>query len=131
MLGTIIIKKLHCHCIIGILPEERQNTQDIYMDLEIRTDFLLASNSELVSNTIEYAELSKRVITFVSENEFYLMETLVRQTLTKLMDWYQSAHAIQMIVYKPKALEGIAEYPAVKIAVSRSQDDYIWSTHLS
>ena len=58
-LGTVIVDQLEFDCIIGILPEERVNTQPFRLSLELETCFLKASQSEDVSHTVDYFQLAE------------------------------------------------------------------------
>ncbi len=82
---TIRIKNLKLRIIIGINPEERIHKQDVLINITAEFDDSKAIQTEDISDTLNYRNLTKSVIDVVERSEFYLLETLVDKVLNLVM----------------------------------------------
>ena len=77
MPGDIIfLRDLRIDTIIGIYAWERAIKQTVVVDLEMATDIRRAAASDAIDDTLNYKAVAKRVIEFVGNSEFQLVETL-------------------------------------------------------
>ncbi len=76
-MDTIFLTGLTAECIIGIWDWERKVKQKVVIDLEMSTDIRKAAASDHIDDTLDYKKVSKRLLQFVSESEFQLVETLI------------------------------------------------------
>ena len=117
MLGQIKINQLQCNCIVGILPAERIQTQDIFIDLTMNVDFTKAATSESVVNTIDYAQVASQITEFVKREQFQLIETMAVAILKLLLTKHKLIESTEIEIFKPKALAGIAQSPSVRLKI--------------
>jgi len=82
---TVRIKNLKLRIIIGINPEERIHKQDVLINITAEFDDSKAIQTEDISDTLNYRNLTKSVIEVVEKSEFYLLETLVDKVLNLVM----------------------------------------------
>ncbi len=75
-MDVIFLSGLTTECIIGIWDWERRVKQKVVIDLEMGADIRRAAASDSIEDTLDYKRVSKRLLTFVSESEFQLVETL-------------------------------------------------------
>ncbi len=78
-MDIIFLTGLTTECIIGIWDWERKVRQKVVIDLEMGADIRKAAASDHIDDTLDYKKVSKRVLGFVSESEFQLVETLTEQ----------------------------------------------------
>ncbi len=78
-MDIIYLRDLKIETIIGIFDWEREIKQTISFDLDMATDIRKAAASDAIEDTLDYKTLSKRIITFVEESSFQLVETLAER----------------------------------------------------
>ena len=78
-MDIIYLKDLRIDTIIGIYDWERRMKRTIILDLEMATDISMAADSDNIDDTLNYKSVAKRVIRFVEESQFELVETLAER----------------------------------------------------
>ncbi|WP_415893418.1 dihydroneopterin aldolase [Neptuniibacter sp. PT8_73] len=78
-MDLVYIRELEVETIIGIYDWEREIRQRINLDLDMGTDIRQAANTEDVDNTLNYKTVSDRLIEFIEQSEFQLVETMAEQ----------------------------------------------------
>lgn len=78
-MDIIYLNDLEIETIIGIFDWERRIKQVVRLDLEMATDIRKAANSDSIEDTLNYKSVAKRLIQFVGESEFQLVETLAER----------------------------------------------------
>ncbi len=78
-MDIIYLDDLRIETIIGIYDWERQIKQVVSLDLEMATDIGKAAASDAIEDTLNYKAVAKRLINFVGESEFQLVETLAER----------------------------------------------------
>ncbi|MFO7936067.1 MAG: dihydroneopterin aldolase [Kiritimatiellia bacterium] len=76
----IHIKDLLVRCIIGIREWERTNPQNVNISLTLYTDFAEACHTDDISDTVDYADIKKEIMTKVEKSSFRLIESLAQMT---------------------------------------------------
>jgi 7,8-dihydroneopterin aldolase/epimerase/oxygenase len=82
----IFLRALECQCIIGFIDWERRVPQTVVLDLEFPCDCARAAGSDAVADTIDYKQVAKRVLAFVSGSQFQLIETLAHRLALLLLE---------------------------------------------
>ncbi|AOE49149.1 dihydroneopterin triphosphate 2''''-epimerase [Kangiella sediminilitoris] len=75
----VFIEDLKVDTVIGIYDWERQIRQTISIDLEMAHDIRPAAQEDTIDQCLDYKSVAKRVISFVEESEFQLVETLAEK----------------------------------------------------
>ncbi len=78
-MDIIYLNDLRIETIIGIYDWERQVKQVVSLDLEMATDIAKAAASDDIEDTLNYKAVAKRLISFVGESNFQLVETLAER----------------------------------------------------
>jgi dihydroneopterin aldolase len=78
-MDIIYLNDLRIDTIIGIYDWERRVRQTISLDLEMASDIRKAAASDDIADTLNYKAVAKRLIQFVGESEFQLVETLAER----------------------------------------------------
>ena len=78
-MDIIYISALSIETVVGIYDWERKIRQKVIFDIEMACDIRQAAASDDINDTINYKAVSKRLISFVSESEFQLVETLIEE----------------------------------------------------
>ena len=75
------------------------------LDLEVPVDCARAAEADDVAHTVDYKAMAKRVIAFVSESQFLLVETLAHRTAMLLLAEFDVAW-VRLSLNKPGAIRG-------------------------
>ena len=78
-MDIIFLKDLKIETVVGIYDWERKVKQTVILDLEMATDVKKAASTDKIEDALDYKAIAKRLISFVSESEFELVETLAEQ----------------------------------------------------
>ena len=78
-MDIIFLRELRVDTVIGIYDWEREIRQEIVIDLEMATDIRKAAQSDHIDDTLDYKSVAKRIIAFVQESSFQLVETLAER----------------------------------------------------
>ena len=88
-MDIIYLKDLRIDTVVGIFDWERRTKQTVILDVEMGTDIRQAAVSDAIEDTINYKAVAKRLIAFVGESEFRLVETLAEHVARILMDEFK------------------------------------------
>jgi 7,8-dihydroneopterin aldolase/epimerase/oxygenase len=75
----IFVRGLAVDAVIGVYDWERTIRQALVIDLEMAWDIRAAASTDDLSRTLDYAAVSQRVMAFISESRFALVETLAER----------------------------------------------------
>jgi dihydroneopterin aldolase len=78
-MDIVFIRDLRIETVIGIYDWEREIKQTVILDLEMGADVAKAASSDHIDDTLDYKAVAKRLIGFVEESEFQLVETLAER----------------------------------------------------
>ncbi len=75
-MDTVFIEALEVETVIGIYDWERKIRQKVVLDVEMGFDNTKPAASDRIEDTINYKAVSKRLIGFIGDAHFELVETL-------------------------------------------------------
>ena len=78
-MDIIYINDLRIETVIGIFDWERKIKQTVILDIEMGGDCRKAAASDSVDDTVNYKAVAKRLIAFVGDSEYQLVETLAER----------------------------------------------------
>lgn len=78
-MDIIFLHNLKVDTVIGIFDWERKIRQTVVIDLDMGSDIKKAAASDHIDDTLNYKSVAKRIIAFVEEAEFQLVETLTER----------------------------------------------------
>jgi len=115
----IFLHGLEVECIIGFIEWERRVKQTVVIDVEMPVDCARAAASDDVADTLDYKRVAKRLIGFVSESDFKLVETLAHRAALLILEEF-SVEWVRLSVNKPGAIRHSKD---VGVAVLRTRGD--------
>ena len=118
-MDRIFIKGLNAEAIIGIYDWEKNTRQTIMVDLEMQTDIRKAAASDDINDTLNYKSISKRLVSFIEESRFELVETLSEKLAEIVLDEF-GVESLKLTLHKPGALSDAED---VGIIISRSRNN--------
>ena len=120
-MDKIFLHQLEVQAVIGIWEWERRIKQTVSIDLELATDAKAAASTDSAEGTLNYKDVAKRLIAFVGESEFHLVETLA-ESVARLIVQEFDVPWVKVSVAKPGAINGARE---VGIVIERGTEDYV------
>jgi FolB domain-containing protein len=119
MADQILIKDLLLRTIIGINEHERQDRQDVLVNITLYVDTRLAGISDDIDDAVNYRTITKRVIELVEGSSFFLVEKLGAEIAAVCLQ-DPRVERVRVQVEKPGALRFAR---SVGIAIERTRDD--------
>lgn len=118
-MDKIFLRELTCEAIIGIYDWERRVKQTVVIDIEIPSDVRRAAAADAIEATLNYKKVAKRILEFVGQSQFHLVETLAEHVALMVLkefklDW------IRLTLNKPGAIRGSRD---VGVIIERTARD--------
>jgi dihydroneopterin aldolase len=120
-MDIIFIGGLTTECIIGIWDWERRVRQKVVIDLEMASDIGRAARSDSIEDTLDYKRVSKRVLGFVADSQFQLVETLTERIAEIIVTEF-GVPWVKVRLNKQGAIRGSRD---VGIQIERRRADYV------
>ena len=114
----VFIEGLEIEALIGIYDWERRIRQPLVFDVEMAFDNRKPAATDDIADTLNYKDVSKRLIDFVSQSDFQLVETLAERCVEIVLREFDVAH-VRLKLSKPGAVRGAK---AVGVIVARSRE---------
>ena len=114
----VFIEDLRIQTVIGIFDWEREIKQTVSLDLEMAFDIRRAAATDAIEDTLDYKSVSKRLIGFVEESEFQLVESLAERCAAIVLAEFP-VNWLRLKLSKPGAVRGSS---AVGVIIERSSD---------
>jgi len=116
----IFLSQLSIECIVGIWDWERRVKQTVVIDVEMAADIRKAAATDHIDDTIDYKRVAKRLITFVGESQYQLVETLTDQIARVIVTEF-GVSWVKVRLNKRGAIRGARD---VGIEIERRAEDY-------
>lgn len=118
-MDIVFVRDLRINTVIGIYDWERRIKQTVALDLELGTDIRRAGETDAIEDTLDYKAVAKRVIGYVEEGRFQLVETLAERLAQLLMEEF-AIPWLRLTLSKPGAVRGARE---VGVVIERGRRD--------
>ncbi len=116
-MDIVFIHALQIETVIGIYDWERKIRQKISLDIEMATDIAKAAKSDNIDDALSYKTVAKRLIDFVEESEFELVEALAEKICSIIMEEFEVPW-VKLTLHKPGAVRGSK---SVGVIIERGQ----------
>ena len=116
-MDNVFIEGLEIEALIGIYDWERRIRQPLVFDLEMAFDNRRPAASDAIADTLDYKAVSKRLIDYVSQSSFGLVETLAERCAAIVLHEFDVEH-VRLKLSKPGAVRGAR---AVGVLIERSR----------
>ena len=104
-MDIIYINDLRIETVIGIFDWERRIKQTVILDIEMAGDCRKAAENDSVDDTVNYKSVAKRLIAFVGDSEYQLVETLAERCAEIVVNEFQVPW-VKLRINKQGALRG-------------------------
>lgn len=102
-MDIIYLNDLEIEAVIGIYDWERRIKQKVRLDLQMAADIRRAASTDSINDTLNYKSVAKRLIQFVGESEFQLVETLAERVADIIINEFNIPW-VQVKLNKPGAI---------------------------
>lgn len=106
-IGTVGIRRLKIHTIVGLLPHERVQKQDIFVSIDMTVDFSACyqNGTEDLSHSVDYATVAEDITTWIQTMKFELLESIAILGTDRILTLYPTVSACTLEIEKPAAIE--------------------------
>ena len=116
-MDIIFLGGLEIETIIGIYDWERETKQTIVLDIEMAFDIQKAAETDDIQYTLDYKTVSKRIIAFVEESSFFLVEKLIAEIASIILNEF-NVPWVKITLNKKGAIRGASD---VGITIERGE----------
>lgn len=102
-MDIVYIEGMQVETVIGIYDWEREIKQTVCLDLQMGTDIRQAASTEDIDNCVSYQTVSERLISFIEESEFQLVETMAEEIAQIVLDEFD-VRWVKLKLGKPGAV---------------------------
>jgi dihydroneopterin aldolase len=120
-MDTIFLNALTVECIVGIWEWERRVKQRVILDVEMAADIRKAAATDHIDSTIDYKKVAKRLLAFVADSQFHLVETLTER-IAQLIVTEFGVTWVRVRLNKQGAIRNARD---VGIQIERRSEDYL------
>lgn len=116
-MDIIFLHDLRIETTIGIYEWERRIRQTVTLDIEMATDTARAAASDRIEDALDYKAVAKRLIEFVSNSQFALVETLADRAAALVREEF-AVPWVRLHLNKKYAIRGATD---VGVVVERGE----------
>lgn len=107
-MDIVFLRDLRIDTVIGIYGWERRTRQTLIFDLEMSADVAKAAASDDIADTLNYKSVAKRLMEFVGQSEFQLVETLAERCAEIIREEY-GVRWVRLTLNKKGAVRGASD----------------------
>ena len=122
-MDKIFLKELKTEAIIGIFDWERQVKQTVLIDLEMNADVRKAALTDSIEDTLNYKRVAKRILEFIEQSSFHLVETLAEHIAMLVIDEFHVSW-VKVSLNKPGAIRSSRSVGIVIERETKDADDW-------
>ncbi len=116
-MDIVFITDLDIDTVIGIYDWEREIKQTVRLNIEMSADVAKAALTDHIDDTLDYKAVAKRLISFVEQSEFGLVETLAERC-TEII---RNEFPVQWVRFRLDKLGAVTGSRSVGILIERGQ----------
>lgn len=118
--AEIKIKNLRLRTYIGIKDDEIRNQQDVVINVIIQYDASKAITDNCIESALNYRTITKKIIQYVQEGRFALLERMTQDVLDIIMS-HEQVNEARVEIDKPHALR-FSDSVSVSLMARRELD---------
>lgn len=119
MNDKIHLRGVHLECHIGVPPEERAQSQELIVDVELDVDVRAAGLSDRFADTVDYAAVRESMVQVAGRRQYALIESLAESLASEILAAFP-VESVRLLVRKPAALAQVrVDWAGVEIVRTR------------
>jgi len=120
MSDQIVLSGIHGFGYHGLFEQERKDGQDFFVDLILAVDLNVASQSDAIEDTVNYAEIIDLVVEEITSNPVNLIEKLAVRIVERILNQHLRVSSVTATVHKPQA-PVVAQFKDIAVVVTRTR----------
>ncbi|MBK1879238.1 dihydroneopterin aldolase [Pelagicoccus mobilis] len=121
-LDTVFLEGVELFGYIGVLEHEKREGQTFYIDVELGVDLRKAGQSDVLAQTVNYAEVFTLAEQLMDEARFDLIESYAEQLSEEIFSYFDLVEKTCITVRKPEApIDG--KFRSAGITIRRERSD--------
>jgi dihydroneopterin aldolase len=116
----IVLTGIHGFGYHGLFEQERKDGQDFFVDLTLAVDLKVASQSDAIADTVNYAEITDLVVEEITSNPVNLIERLAARIAERVLNQHVKVNSVTVTVHKPQAPVA-AQLKDIAVVVTRTR----------
>ncbi|MBQ6267973.1 MAG: dihydroneopterin aldolase [Clostridia bacterium] len=122
MQDRILIHGLRVFAYHGVNPEEKQDGQPFIFDIEADADLRVAGQTDLLSDTVSYAQIIKETVHTATVQSDNLLERVAQRVADALFARFDALTALHITLKKPEAPIR-ADFDWVGVEIFRTREE--------
>ncbi len=119
-MDKITIKNLKLFAYHGVNPEEKENGQNFYLDIDYYVNIAKACHNDKIEDTVSYAKVVKTARAAFTAEKYDLIERAAQVVADSILDGFDEIFRVDIILKKPEApVKADFDYMAVSISRER------------
>ncbi|MFQ5754737.1 MAG: dihydroneopterin aldolase [Acidiferrobacterales bacterium] len=118
-MDIVYLRELKIPCTIGVWDWERRIKQIVVIDLDLAADVRAAARSDRLEGALDYKAVTKRLIEYVGESQFQLVETLAEH-IAEIIRTEFTVPWVRVSINKKGAIRGASD---VGVVIERGEKD--------
>lgn len=120
-MDKIIINNLKVFAYHGVNPEEKENGQNFYLDIEIELSLDKPCRTDDLNDTINYSKVIKTTLRAMNEEKYDLIERAAHHVCKEILREFPLTKTVSVTLKKPEAPITCAEFGYVAVNITRSR----------
>lgn len=126
-MDIIFIKNLRIDTIIGVYDWEKEQRQDVVLDIEVETDTDVSAITDDIRDTVNYKTITDRVVAFVQSQQFELVESLAESVASIILAEFATS-CVHVQLTKPGVVYGGAD---VGVRITRTNIECLRTVYVA
>ncbi len=119
-MDKITVKNLKLFAFHGVNPEEKENGQSFFIDVDYYLDIKKACLNDSLEDTVSYAKAVKTIRRVFTEKSYDLIERAAQVVADALLEEFEKIEKVEVTVKKPEApVKAEFDYMAVTVLRER------------
>jgi dihydroneopterin aldolase len=123
MLDKISLHNIHLFAYHGVFPEEQKLGQKFIISVDLYADLTKICTSDLIDDGFCYGDMTQKIITFCSHNQYHTLEALSHGLGKYLFFINKMLHHVIIKIEKPNAPIN-CHIDSVSVEIHRKRSDY-------
>lgn len=119
-MDKITIKNLKLFAYHGVNPEEKENGQNFYLDIDYYVNIANACKNDNLDDTVSYAKVVKVVRKAFTDEKYDLIERASQVVADAILDNFDQIFKVEITLKKPEAPVS-AEFDYMAVTIQRER----------
>ncbi len=119
-MDKITIKNLKIFAYHGVNPEEKENGQEFYIDLDYYVNIAKSCHNDSIEDTVSYAKVVKVITKAFTDQKYNLIEKAAQVIADAVLDSFEEIFRVDITLKKPQAPVN-AEFEYMAVSISRER----------